>query len=140
MNATSWECSRDTQGWAWGKVRNVGMKDILKSAPPSLSTRIFQEKPDLSRAVREESSQAVPITKSKPTSLQESKGGEGRMVPKKKGALLQLYTPGESKPSSPRLEVHISNPGGESTKHPPPASVLAGLNGVGKPFRNKAAA
>lgn len=39
------------------------------------------------------------------------------------------------------FEVHISNPQGENTKHPPPALVLVGcmmgLNRVGKPLKNK---
>lgn len=60
------------------------MKGILKSAPASLSPWILQEKADLRRVVREREQPAVPITKSKPTSLQESKAGEGRMAPKKK--------------------------------------------------------
>lgn len=61
------------------------------------------------------------------------------MIPKK--ALLELYTQGESKTSSPTFEVHVSNPEGENTKHPPPALGLVGhvmgLNRVGKPCKNK---
>lgn len=139
MDATSWERLRGTQGWARGKVRNVGMKGILQRAPPSLSTRIFQEKPDLRRVVRErESSQPRPSQNQNPHPFRRAKEGrDGWFL--KKGALLQLYTRGESKPSSPTLEVHVSNPEGENTKPPPPALVLAGLDGVEKPFRNKGA-
>lgn len=136
MNATSWEHFRGTQGWAQGKVSKVGMKDILTSAPPSLSTRIFQEKPDLRRVVREREQPAVPITKSKPTSLQESKGGEGQMVPKKRSTTTALHPGGIQTEFSRAGSSHFKSRRGE---HKALISCLgaAGVGRVGKPFRNK---
>lgn len=122
-----------------GKVRNVGMKGILKYAPPSLSTRIFQEKPDLSRVVREREQPAVPITKSNPTSLQESKGGEGRMVPKEKEHYYSFTPMGIQTEFSQAGSSRFKSRRGEH-KGPTSRLVLAGLNEVGRPFRNKAAA
>lgn len=99
MNATSWESFRGTRGWAWGKVRNVGMKGILKSAPPSLSTRIFQEKPDLRER---ESSQPCPSRNQNPHPFRRAKEGRDGRFLKKRSSTSALHPGGNPKRVLPR--------------------------------------